>query len=324
MLAGVSKSTVSRALNDNPIISGRTRKQIQDLAARHNFYMDRTASSLSSGRTFCIGCTICNELLKPGDLPNTFHYEVMNYLSSMLPLEGYDMMLLNTESQKDDWPSRYFHGKRTDAFIVLSLVDRTQNIQNLMKIRAPFIVFGEDCSKIGMPSVISDNIQGAYLAVKHLIDKGRRKIALIKGPSSSSEAVDREKGYRKALEEAGIGIVPGLIHEDYFLYHSGINAVNSFLENKIKPDAVFSSSDVAALGAIDELKSRGLKIPDDIAIVGYDNIRLAEHYDPPLTTIMQDRKVCAETLVKNLLEFMNTGKVTNSVLPAELVVRTSA
>lgn len=323
-LAGVSKSTVSRALNDNPIISSRTRKQIQELAVKHNFYIDKTASSLSSGRTFCIGCTICNELLNPGDLPNTFHYEVMNFLSSLLPRDGYDMMLLNTESQKDDWPSRYFHGKRTDAFIVLSLVDRIRNIQMLKKIKAPFIVFGEDCRELGIPSVISDNIQGAYLAVRHLVDTGRRRIAMIKGPSSSREAADREKGYRKALQEAGLEILPELIHEDFFLYRSGINGINRFLDQKIKPDAVFSNSDVAALGAIDELKNRGLKIPDDMAIVGYDNLRIAEHYDPPLTTIMQDRKVCAEALVSNLLEFMNTGNIINSVLPAKLVVRDSA
>ncbi len=154
-------------------------------------------------------------------------------------MDDYSIVRDDAESQKDNWPSRYFHGKRADAFIVLSLVERSRNIINLKKTKAPFIVFGEDCSEIGIPSVISDNVQRAYLAVKHLIDRGHWKIAMIKGPSSSREAADREKGYRKALQEADIEIYPELVYEDDFLYRSGISAVETFCQGKPGPMLFF-------------------------------------------------------------------------------------
>ncbi|MBN1648946.1 MAG: LacI family DNA-binding transcriptional regulator [Spirochaetales bacterium] len=322
-LAGVSKSTVSRALNDNPVISSETRKTIKDLATEHNFYLDKTASSLSSGKTFCIGITICNQILMPGDLPNTFHSEVLNYLSSFFPQNGYDVMLLNTESQKDDWPSRYFLGKRADAFVVLSLANTEKSIKGLLKVRAPFLVFGEDCSRYTMPSVRSDNEKGAILAVNHILESGRRKIAFIRGLETSTEARDREAGFRKAMDKAGIEVREEWMYPGDFSYRSGIAAVRKFFNNGKKPEAVFSSSDIAALGAMDEMKRRNIRVPQDIAVVGYDNIRFCEHYDPPLTTISQDTKVFAEKICENLLIYINTGRAENTVLVPELVERAS-
>ena len=203
-LAGVSKSTVSRALNDNPVISRETRERVQKLARKHNFFVARTASSLSSGKTHCVGCIIRSQNPGPGELHNPFHMEIINSLSLLLPKRHYDLLLINTDKRRDNWALQYYRGKRVDAFIFLSFVNNERNIKMIQKSKAPFIVFGEDCSDQNVPSVRNDNLEGAYQAVKYLISKGRRSIAFIKGPGLSKESIEREYGFIKACREAGL------------------------------------------------------------------------------------------------------------------------
>ena len=189
---------------------------------------------------------------------------------------------------------------------------------------APFIIWGVPPPKQKYCSVTGDNFNGGRLATEHLISIKRKKIGFIGGPADDLEVQQRQAGYESAFQEAGREVESALMDYGDFSNTSGAEAMKRLLEKAPDIDAVFVNSDLMAIAAMDEIREHGRRVPEDIAVVGYDDLSISEHSNPPLTTIRQNIPLAGKMLAQNLIEYLQTGMVTNVSIPVELIVRKSA
>jgi DNA-binding LacI/PurR family transcriptional regulator len=196
----------------------------------------------------------------------------------------------------------------------------------LVESGVPFVVWGARPGHGEYSSVTGDNSTGGRMATEHLIAGGRRRIAMIGGPPTSPEIAERRAGYEAALQAAGLEVDPALIeHIPWTDPDTGAaEAVDRLLERAPDLDAIFAHSDRWALVALSELRERGIEVPGRVAVVGYDDIAIAAHASPPLTTVRQDGDLVGQLLARALVQQLETGALTNVTIPAELVVRESA
>jgi DNA-binding LacI/PurR family transcriptional regulator len=172
--------------------------------------------------------------------------------------------------------------------------------------------------------VTGDSVAGGRTATERLLRIGRKRIGFVGGKAITVEVKERYRGYEAALAEAGVGLDPALVTYGDYTPESGAAAVRELLERAGDLDGVFFNSDLMAIAGLDELRAHGRQVPDDVAVVGYDDIALAGHSNPPLTTVRQNGPLAGRLLAENLLQHIDTGVVTNVSIPAELVVRESA
>jgi DNA-binding LacI/PurR family transcriptional regulator len=202
---------------------------------------------------------------------------------------------------------------------------RKQNhVKALLETGAPFIVWGIPQPKQKYCSVTGDNLTGGRLATDHLISLGKQRIGFIGGPSYEIEVQHRLAGYEDALNDANREIDQLLIEYGDFSNTSGADAMRRLLKRVPEIDAVFVNSDLMAIAAMDAIREEGRSVPEDIAVVGYDDLSIAEHSNPPLTTVRQNIPLAGKLLAQNLIEYLQTGMVTNVSIPVELIVRKSA
>ena len=228
-------------------------------------------------------------------------------------------------SPKDTaWVGRYLESGRVDGFVMMAATCSRQHIATLAERKAPFIIWGLPPGKHAFCTVSGDSFAGGRTATEHLLAQGRSRIAFLGGHATEVEVKDRYKGYEAALREAGRQVDPALVAYGDFTDTGATAAIRTLLERAGDLDAVFANSDLMAIAAMDELRAQGRRIPEDVAVVGYDDISIARHSDPPLTTIRQNGPLAGRLLAENLVEHLRTGTVTNVSIPAELVVRKSA
>jgi DNA-binding LacI/PurR family transcriptional regulator len=189
---------------------------------------------------------------------------------------------------------------------------------------APFIVWGFPTTKYDYSSVTGDDVKGGRLATEHLLRTGRRKIGFIGGPSDEEEVKLRFKGYETALQGADIPVDHRNVMYGDYSHASGITVMKQMLEQTPDLDAVFVNSDLMAIGAIKTIQSMGRRVPEDVAVVGYDDLSIANYTNLPLTTIRQKIPLAGRLLAQNLIQYIQTGIVTHVTMPVELVVRDSA
>jgi DNA-binding LacI/PurR family transcriptional regulator len=322
-LAGCSKSTVSRALNDSPLIGVETKERIRTIAREHRFERNDSARRLSLGQSHVVALVTYDYSAKFAQ-PSPFALELMSGITAGLHANGYDLLVIQVSPDDTDWVSRYLESGRVDGFVLLSGNCSQKHIAALMERNAPFITFGIPAGKRGYSWVTGDNFTGGKLATQHLIAGGRRRIGFIGGTAKIADVQDRHEGYVAALEAAGRAVEPELVVYGDFTPESGAAAMRTLLGVAPDLDGVFVNSDLMALAAIEEIRAAGRSVPEDVAVVGYDDVALAAHSDPPLTTISQSIPVAGRMLAENLLQLVRTGVVANVSLPAELVVRKSA
>ena len=322
-LAGVSKSTVSRALNDSPLIGSATKERIRAIAREHNFQMNDPARRLSLGQSHVIALVT---YAYKADLavPDAFMLEMMSGISAGLHANGYDMLVIQVSPNDADWVGRYFESGRVDGFVLMSASCTQRHLSALAEKNAPVVMWGGPPAKHGFSSVSGDSFAGGKLATEHLLGSGRSRIAFIGGLAKTVEVQDRYKGYEAALREAGRSVDPGLVAYGDYSPASAAAAMRTLLTEEADLDGVFVNSDVMAIAAMDEIRAQGRSVPGDVGVVGYDDIAIAEHSDPPLTTIRQNGPLAGRLLAENVVQQLRTGAVTNVSLPAELVVRKSA
>jgi DNA-binding LacI/PurR family transcriptional regulator len=322
-VAGVSKSTVSRALNDSPLIGAETKQRVREVARQHDFQMNDAARRLSLKQSHAVAL-VTYEYKAELSVPDAFMLEIMSGISGGLHPNGYDLLVIQVSPHDTGWARRYLETGRVDGFILLSGSCTPEHIGKLVDMQAPFIVWGAPPGTHGYCSVNGDSFAGGRIATEHLLGTGKKRIAFLGGPAKQHEVQDRYRGYEAALRAASIPLDPELVaHADY----SDISAAaltGRLLEDVHDLDGIFVNSDVMALAAIKAIRRHGRRIPDDIAVVGYDDISLALHSDPPLTTIRQNGPLAGRLLAQNLLQHLETGVVTSVTIPAELVVRESA
>jgi DNA-binding LacI/PurR family transcriptional regulator len=322
-LAGVSKSTVSRALNDSPLIGAETKERIRAIARQYNFQVNAPARRLSMKQSRTIAF-VTHAYHKEFSVADLFGLEIMGGISNGLHENGYDMLVIHVDPRDTRWAHQYLDTERVDGFILMTSTRKQQHIKTLLEMGAPFIVWGIPLANQSYPSVTGDNFSGGKLATEHLIHSGRKRIAFLGGPAEELEVQYRYQGYETALKEAGKGVDTALIAYGDYSNTSGAAAMTRLLEQAPDLDAVFVNSDLMAIAAIDAIHEQGLHVPDDIAVVGYDDLSIAEYCNPPLTTIRQNIPLAGRLLAQNLVQYLQTGVTTNVSIPVKLVVRKSA
>ena len=322
-LAGVSKSTVSRALNDSPLIGVETKDRIREIAREHRFHMNDPARRLSLKQSNVVAL-VTYEYKADLSVPDAFMLEIMSGITAGLHANGYDLLVIQVAPNDTDWVRTYLESGRADGFILMAASCTKRHIAALAEREAPFILWGIPPGTHGYCSVGGDSFAGGKTATEHLLRTGRSRIAFVGGYAGASEVQDRLRGYEAALREAGQEVDPKLVAYGDFSERSGAAAMAALLERAGDIDAVFVNSDRMAIAAMDEIRAQGRVVPDDIAVVGYDDVSIAQHSDPPLTTIRQDGPLAGRLLAQNLVQHLATGVITNVSIPAELVVRKSA
>ena len=322
-LAGVSKSTVSRALNDSPLIGEETKERIQAIARQYDYQINAPARRLSLKQSRTIAF-VTHAYHKEFSVADLFGLEIMGGVSSGLHANGYDMLVIHVDPRDAQWAHQYLDTGRVDGFILLTSTRKQSHIKTLLEMRAPFIAWGVPQPNQSYPSVTGDNFNGGKLATEHLLKTGREKIAFLGGPVEELEVQQRYQGYELALKKAGRDIDPALIAYGDFSNTSGAVAMRKLMEQAPDLDAVFVNSDLMAIAAMDVIREVGRRVPDNIVVVGYDDLSIAEHSNPPLTTIRQNIPMAGKLLAQTLIQYLQTGVVTNVSIPVELIVRQSA
>ncbi|HKP17753.1 MAG TPA: substrate-binding domain-containing protein [Gaiellaceae bacterium] len=262
------------------------------------------------------------------DIHHPFFQEVLVGLKHGVGELGYDLLLFATEQPDGRRPDPYLRRARqhrVDGIVLMGLEPRDPEVQKIVD--SPIPVMGVDLDITGNRTsfVSSDNVGGARLAVRHLHSLGHTRIATISGPLRTKPGADRSLGYRAEMRALGLDAPAEHEVEGDFYTESGEEAMRSLLSPRERPTAVFAASDLMALGAIKAAQAAKLRVPEDIAVVGFDDIQLAEHVSPSLTTIRQDKVGIGLAAGKALVEQIENPNVTPPVLtlPVELVVRAS-
>jgi DNA-binding LacI/PurR family transcriptional regulator len=322
-LAGVSKSTVSRALNDSPLIGEETKQRIRSIAAEHDFQLNVPARRLSLKQSNTIGF-VTYAYKSDSAVPDVFMLEIMSGISRALHDHHYDLLVVHVEPGDTEWPRQYLNTGRVDGFIVLSATCTERHIAELLEMKAPVAMWGVPKDMTGFCTVTGDSFAGGSAATEHLLRSGRKRVGFIGGFAGTQEVTDRYRGYEAALLAAGNEVDPALVAYTNYSPAAAAVAMQQLLEDAPDLDAVFVNSDLMAIAAMDVIRDTGRTVPRDVAVVGYDDISIAQHSNPPLTTIRQNGPLAGKLLAESLIQCLRTGVITANSIPAELVVRSSA
>ena len=324
-LAGVSGATVSRALRDSPLVKRETRERIQELARRHGFRLNMRARQLRLKRTDTVAIYLLIGERAGQPLSDPFLLELLGVIGEELAKSGYDLLLSRVEPGSDWW-DELLHPHRFDGAIVFGQASDHERLNAIADQAVPFVVWGGELPDRRYDLVGSDNIAGARAATAHLISRGCRRIAFL-GDLGFPEVALRWQGFADAHRKAGLAVHEELYHPTRFTAEAGAAGVRDLLADKGAFDAVFAASDMIAIGAINALAEAGRRVPEDVAVVGFDDIPLAAHVRPALTTVRQNVSAGGEALVSLLLDRLRgqAPPAPRSVLlPTTLVVRQSS
>lgn len=321
-IAGVSKATVSRALNDSPFASDETKLRIRAIAKAHDFQPSAAARNLSLRSSHAIA--FVNHAYSKGGcmVSDPFSLEIMGGIATGLHELGYDLLVVIVDPDDEDWAGQYLDSGRVDGFILMTSTKKRNHIDLLLKKGAPFVAWGP--SPGGYCTVCGDDRAGGKLATERLLSLGRSHIAFIGGPPSEPEVQARYRGYEEAFREAGRSPDPALVEHGDYSEASGARAMEILLARDPRVDGVFSNSDLMAIAAMRVLHASGRRIPDDVAVVGYDDLSIAARATPALTTVTQNVPLAGKLLARDLVSYLERGIVTATVMPVGLVVRASA
>lgn len=320
-IAGASRSTVSRVVNNDPNVAANTRQRVLDVIHQLNFQPNRAARSLAGGHTRILGLVIPTGISSVFSDP--YFPNLIRGISATCQEKDYSVMLWLAEADYERRTiDQVLHNGFTDGIIISSMPMDEIIITSLVRSGLPFVSVGRSLSNQNISYVDVENRRGALEAVLHLIRQKRRRIATITGPLNTVVGVDRRDGYLEALRIRGLPFDPLLVVEGNFSEDDGYNAMKQLIP--LRPDAVFAASDSMALGAIRALREAEIKIPDDVAVIGFDDLPFAAHTEPALTTIRQPIQrtgsLAAETII-DILEHPDEVYARHIILPVELVIR---
>lgn len=320
-LAGVSTSTVSHVINKSRFVSDEIAERVNNAAQQLNYAPSALARSLKMNRTKTIGMLVTTST-------NPFFGEVVKGVERSCYHQGYNLILCNTEgdNQRMKASINTLLQKRVDGLLLmcstlegerLDVFDRYPDIPIVVMDWGP-ILFASD-------KIQDNSLQGGYMAAKHLIESGHKEIGCITGPLIRHQAQMRYEGYKRALAEAGIAINPDWIVESDFECEGGYQAFEKLYQRGKLPSALFVSNDMMAMGVIQAANQRGLRVPDDLSLIGYDDVHIAKFMTPALTTIHQPKYRLGKAAVDTLLYRLENPDTTAQVVQLEptLVVRSS-
>lgn len=325
-LAGVSQATVSRALRNSPLVRVETREKIQKIARDLNYFVNRNAAGLRTHQSNTIALLLFDETEGEDAQINPFFLSMLGYITRAAAGLGYDV-LISMQQLTDDWHIEYQASNRADGLILLGYGDYLtyhEKLAALAHANTRFMIWGPRIDDQPGHSLGCDNVDGGYQATRHLLKHGRKRIAFLGSTSQRSpELASRYDGYCKALCAEGIEPAAALKVDAMSSEGQGYRAALKLLERGEKFDAIFAVTDVIAIDAMRALEDNGFSIPADVAVVGFDDISLAAHVTPALTTVRQDIRQAAEGLVHGIAGLIEGEPVESAQMAPRLVVRAS-
>jgi DNA-binding LacI/PurR family transcriptional regulator len=322
-MAGVSASTVSRALNGSELIHPETRQRISELAKSLNYTINQSAKNLRLGDNRTIGVVIPYGKKTKQHITDPFFLTMLGSLADALTDKNYDMLLSRVDSDHlVDLAALYDTG-RASGIVVIGQWGHHDQLNELAARKVPMVVWGAQLPRQLYVSVGSDNLSGGYLATEHLIKQGRKRIAFM-GDVSLPEPATRYEGYLNAHKDHRRKQVPELLIPSPFTPMEAQAAMSNFLDQKVPFDGLVAASDLIAINAIGVMRARGMQVPQDVSVVGYDDIDQAAHSFPPLSTVRQPIDLAGQVIIASLLAMLNGEAVSSQVIPTSLVIRDSS
>ncbi|MGJ8667165.1 MAG: LacI family DNA-binding transcriptional regulator [Patiriisocius sp.] len=318
----ITAATVSRALNNNPKISKTTRKLVLEMATKMNYEQNKLALALKSGKSNNVGVIVPR-------VDISFFGAVIRGIEEELHPSGYQVIICQTQES----PSRESEkidtllNAQVDGILISTSSKETEPFERILKKNIPLIFFDRKKTMNGVSSVVINDFEGGYKATKHLIDQGHIKIAHFSGDRSIEIYNERFLGYEKALKDAGISLSEDYVIQIRSNVEDGATALKKVISLNIPPTALFSASDFGALGAIQQLKSMGLNLPDDFAVVGFSNEPFTKFMDLTITSVDQSPLEMGKMAARVFIEQVQNNEMKiekKVVLDAELIIRQSS
>lgn len=325
--AGVSQSTVSRALRDSPLVNQETRDKVKAIAKELNYKVDKNASNLRQQQSRTLALLLFEDPTTDDSLINPFFLSMLGSITRASSLAGYDL-LISFQNMSDDWHRDFEDTNKADGIILLGYGDfdhYRDKLSQLEEQQTHFVRWGAIDENHPGVSIGCDNFQGGFDVTQHLISQGRKRFAFAGGADSHApEFLARYQGYCKAIKQAGKDVRDCSQVSAFSTEESGYTAAKQLIESKKEFDAVVCASDLIAIGAMQAFKDNGFEVPSQVCIVGYDNIPASRFTNPSLTTVAQNTVLAGELLVKSLLGLISGEEVEPQLMPVELVVRQSS
>lgn len=327
--AGVSPSTVSRVLSNHPRISAETSRRVREIMEELGYHPNIMAKSLVSRTTN----SICIMLPKSAEelFSNFFFMELIRGIVTQANRQGFDVLLSSGANEKDEVEgvARLLNGHRVDGVILLYSRTDDPVVDFLYQNNHKFVLIGRSEQYADILSVDTDNVHASYDATKHLVSLGHQRIGFVSGPPDLVVSKDRLQGYLQALSDAGLESKPEWIVEGEFLQESGYRAISFFMNLPDRPTAIVLVDDVISFGVLRGLHELNYKVPDDLCLVSFNNIPLAEMSTPPLSSVdigIYNMGYTASQMLIQAIQHKDNDKVSTAryVIPHRLVVRESS
>lgn len=316
--AGVSKSTVSRVLNNQPHVSTKTKEKIFKVIQELDFQPNHYARSIVSGKTKTVGLLVPN-------LRSSFYVEIVEGIVDEISSREYGLLLYKSEGKDENFLKRVFKGK-TDGIIAITPRFREQSFIDVFQNEQPFVLINHRNTQIEAPYICFNNFKSGYMAAKFLIDLGHREIACFTGRLTHQSTKDRFEGFKIACQEYDFPLensrirIKGVDFED-----SVEEIILDWAKEERLPTAVFAYNDLTAFDVIAVLREIGISVPGDVSVMGFDNIRMARYSRPPLTTVNQSMELIGKSgagMLLALIQDVTLEKNTITIEP-EIIIRDS-
>ncbi|MEM9168654.1 MAG: substrate-binding domain-containing protein [Pseudomonadota bacterium] len=321
-IANVSIATVSRALNDSPVVNADTKQEIWRIAREQHYPFKPHMPAMATGAAASIGIVIPPPQRGANALVNPFYLELIGGVCEAAREAGCDIAISHAAPKNYDDLSAVVGSSRTAGVIFLGQSVLHERFNQLAAAQKRFIVWGAELPGQRYCAVGSDNVGGGRRATAHLIRLGRKRIAFF-GDVLEPEVAQRFEGYARALDAAGFDVEDDLTAAPPFEVDAAEQAVGRLIDRRTPVDAIFCASGLAAVGAVRGLKRAGLRVPEDVSVVGYDDIQLARYASPTITTIAQNTEKAGRILVSKLVSASDETAISSERLPIELIVRES-
>jgi LacI family transcriptional regulator len=321
---GVSSATVSRSLKDHPSISEKVKNKIKEKAEAMGYRTNTFASNLRTKRTYTLGVIVPR-------LDSNFMSTSIAGIERVANECGYNLIISQSfETQKKEVANTItLFNSRVDGLIV-SLASDTTDMNHFLRYlnkKIPIMFFDRVCNNLDCINIVIDNFEMGYQVTKHIIEQGCKNIMHITGNCNRNVYLDRFKGFQAALKEFNIPLKPEMVIETNLSIKDGINIANEILDRKYLPDGIFIANDACAAGCLTTLKAAGIRIPEDIAIAGFNNDPISQLVEPKMTTINYPGMEMGETVAKYMIDLLNGNQIVSEnnqiILQAELLIRES-
>lgn len=320
-LAGVSKSTVSRALAGSELVNEETRAKVKQLATKHGYRLNTRAQNFRLKKVLTIGVLLPSNGTNDWLASNPFVLEMLGSISDELELRGHELLLAKHSNNDPSWIEDFAVNRSVDGIIVLGQSIYHDVLNRLGNKYKNMVVWGELMDDQSYSVVGSDNYLGGTLAAKYFLNKNKKNLAFI-GNTDCPESRQRYKGYITTLQKAKVDAITLKCADN----QDNISSleIKKFLTQHPQLDAIFASSDMLAISTLKVAHDLKRRVPEDLGIIGYDNITLAKYTNPALSSIDQDRKIAGQILVQKLFEIINEGATKSERIITQLIERDSA